>query len=133
MLSNDIQENPGPDYHSHFFTFMNWNLNSLAKDEFKRVHSIEASNTIFDYDIISLCETSLTDETAVNIPELDRYTFVSSNHPDNVPHGGVGIFYKNSLPLVVRRDLSFNESLVVELKFQRKKIFHQIYVFLYYN
>ena len=105
---------------------MNWNLNSLAKDEFKRVHSIEAINTAFNYDIISLCETSLTEQTAANVPELDGYTFASSNHPDNVPHGGVGIFYKNSLPLIVRRDLSFHESLVVELKFQRKKIFFTV-------
>ena len=41
-------------------------------------------------------------------------------------HGGVGLFYKNSLPVNVRRDLSFNESIVVELKFGRKKIFFTV-------
>ena len=87
---------------------------------------LEAHNSLFNYDIISLCETSLTDESASNVPEFDGYTFVPANHPDNVPHGGVGIFYKNSLPLIVRQDLSFNESLVVELKFQRKKIFFTV-------
>ena len=78
---------------------MNWNLTSSAKDDFRRVHMLEANNTIFDYDIISLCETGLTNETSTSMPELEGYTFVSSNHPDNVPRGGVGIFYKNSLPL----------------------------------
>ena len=38
-------------------------------------------------------------------------------------HGGVGPFYKNSLPVNARDDLSFEESIVVELKFGRKKIF----------
>ena len=40
---------------------MNWNLNSLAKDNFQRVQLIEAHNSIFDYDLISICETSLSD------------------------------------------------------------------------
>ena len=87
---------------------------------------IEAHNALFGYDIISLCETGLTDETVANVPMLDGYTFVPANHPDNVSHGGVGIFYKNSLPLIVRHDLSFHESIVVELKFQRKKIFFTV-------
>ena len=41
-------------------------------------------------------------------------------------HGGVGLFYKNSLPVNIRRDLSFNESIVVELKFGRKNIFFTV-------
>ena len=41
-------------------------------------------------------------------------------------HGGVGLFYKNSLPAVIRRDLSFDECLVIELKFGRKKVFFSV-------
>ena len=41
----------------------------------------------------------------------------------NIKHGDVGLFYKNSLPVNVRRDLSFDESIVVELKFGLKNIF----------
>ena len=41
-------------------------------------------------------------------------------------NGGVGIFYKESLPLRARFDLSFGESLVVELNFGRKKIFFTV-------
>ena len=48
------------------------------------------------------------------------------NKPDNARHGGVGLFYKNSLPLKVRNDLSFSESIVVELKYGRKKIFFTV-------
>ena len=51
---------------------------------------------------------------------------MSANNPANNRHGGVGFFYKNSLPVIVRDDLSFEESIVVELKFGRKKIFFTV-------
>ena len=38
----------------------------------------------------------------------------------------MGLFYKNSLPVIIRNDLSFDESIVVELKFGRKKIFFTV-------
>ena len=61
LLSHDVHMNPGPrDYRNNFFQFMNWNLNSLAKDDFSRLKLLEAHNSLFNYDIISLCETSLT-------------------------------------------------------------------------
>ena len=126
LISNDIEQNPGPGYHSNFFTFMNWNLNSLATNDFSRVQLIEAHNSLHNYDLISICETNLTDSLVPNVPQIEGYTFEPANHPDNVTHGGVGLFYKNSLPIVVRRDLSFSESLVVELKFGRKKIFFTV-------
>ena len=62
LLSNDIELNPGDHYQNNFFSFMNWNLNSLAKNSFERIKLIEAHNSLFDYDIISLCETSLNSE-----------------------------------------------------------------------
>ena len=40
--------------------------------------------------------------------------------------GGVGLFYKNSLPLIQRHDLSFSESLVTELRLGRKKVFFTV-------
>ena len=128
LLSNDIELNPGPglSYNDNFFTFMNWNLNSLSKDNFQRVQAIEAHNSLFNYDLISICETSLNDSIKIPDPLLDNYTFLPANHPDNVAHGGVGLFYKNTLPLKRREDLSFEESIVVELKFGRKKIFFTV-------
>ena len=100
---------------------MNWNLNSLTKENFHRVDLIEAHNSISNYDLISVCETNLND--TINLPDtlLNDYTFASANHPLNRKHGGVGLFDKNSLPINVRRDLSFKESIVVEFKLGRKK------------
>ena len=105
---------------------MSWNVNSLAKENFQRVRLIEAHNSLFNYDLISICETSLND--TVELPEtlLNGYTFVPANNPANNRHGGVGLFYKNSLAVIVRDDLSFDESIVVELKLGRKKIFFTV-------
>ena len=123
LLSNDIHLNPGPHFQGNFFNFMSWNLNSLAKDNFQRIRLIEAHNTVFNYDLISICETSLND--SVELPEtlLDDYTFLPANNPANVRHGRAGLLFKNYLPVIVRNDLSFDESIVIELKFGRKKIF----------
>ena len=65
---------------------------------------------------------------SVEIPDplLKDYTFISANHPENLSHGGVGLFYKNTLPLKIRTDLAFHESIVVEMKFGRKKIFFTV-------
>ena len=71
---------------------MNWNLNSL---NFQRVQLIEAHNSIFNYDFISICETSLNDSVELPGTLLDEYIFVSANKPANTRHGGVGLFYKN--------------------------------------
>ena len=97
---------------------MSRNLNSLAKDNFQRVR--------LNYDVISYCETSLND--SVELPEilLNDYTFVSANNPTNSRHGGVRLFYKNSLPVTVRNDLSFDESIVFELNFGQKKLFFTV-------
>ena len=72
---------------------MNWNCNSLAKDNFSRLNLLEALNDTFKYDIISLCETSLNDQ--VKLPDgylNNEYTFISVNKADNTRHGGVGVF-----------------------------------------
>ena len=122
ILSNDVHLNPGPQFQNNVFNFMPWNVNSLAKENFQRVRLIEAHNSIFNYDLISICKTSLND--TVELPEalLNGYTFVPVNNPTTNRHGGVGLFYKNSLPVIVSDDLSFDESIVVELKLARKKI-----------
>ena len=127
ILSHDFHENPGPTgYQNSFFKFCNWNLNALAKDNFSRVQLLEAHNSLFNYDIISLCETSLNDVNSSLVPDLEDFTYIPANHPDNVSHGGVGLYHKNSLPVKVRSDLAFDESIVLELKFQRKKIFFTV-------
>ena len=61
LLSHDIHMHPGPEYQNTFLNFMTWNLNSITTNEFARVRLIEAHNSMFNYDLISICETNLTD------------------------------------------------------------------------
>ena len=76
--------------------------------------------------LFSICETSLNDSIKLPDSLLNDYTFVHSNNPTITRHGGVGLFYKNSLPIKIRNDLSFDESIVVELNFGRKKFFFRV-------
>ena len=126
LLSNDVELNPGDHYHENLFSFINWNLNSLPKNNFERVQLLEVHNSLYNYDLISLCETSLSSNNEVPDPLLNDYTFIPANHPSDAPHGGVGLLYRNSLPLKPRPELAFDESIVVELKFGRKKIFFTV-------
>ena len=138
LLSSDIETQPGPipnnsrisvqerGFRDSFFSFCNWNLNTLSKNEFHRVSLLEAHNSFFKYDIISLCETSLNETTKVPENILKGYNFFSLDHPSGDKKGCVGIFYKETLPLKIRLDLSYEECLVCELNFGRKNIFFTV-------
>ena len=90
---------------------MTWNLNSVTTNNFERVHLIEAHNSLFNYDLISICETNLNESLVPKVPKLNGYEFVSANHPGNVAHGGVGFFTK--IPYLLLQEviyLSMNPS-----------------------
>ena len=135
-LSNDISENPGPQCTNNtwggggggttLFLFLNWNLNTLSKDEFSRVSLLNAHNSIHKYDIISLRETSLSVSEVVPANILPGYHYHACNHPSGEKKDGVGIFYEDSLPIIIRDDLSLDECIVVELRFGRKEIFFTV-------
>ena len=80
-LSNDISETPGPQYTTRndkvlpYFSFCTWNLNTLSIDEFPMVPLLNARNFIYKYDIISLCETSLSENEIVPENILQGYNY----------------------------------------------------------
>ncbi len=132
LHSNDIEKNPGPvPRMGNCFNFCTWNLNSISAHDFSRVSLLEAFNNIHKFDVIAICETHLdsTIDLPVNAVDADRlalsnYQFIKNNHPDDVKRGGVGLYYKDTLPLKQRRDLEIlQECLVCELCFDNKKIF----------
>ena len=65
---------------------MSWNLNSLAKDNFQRIRLIEAHNSIFNYDLISICETSVNDSVELPSTLLNThlYLLITQQTPDMV-------------------------------------------------
>ena len=101
---------------------------TVVKDNFNRVNLIEANNSLHNYDLIAVNETCIND--TVEIPEvlLENYTFINSNSSTNTRRGGVGLFYRNNLPLKVRNDLSLPECIVVELKIKLKSLFILPYI-----
>ena len=76
-LNNDISEHPGPQYNNNtgevspYFSFCNWNLNTVSKDEFSMVSLLNAHNSIHKYDIISLFEPSLSKNEVVPVNILE--------------------------------------------------------------
>ena len=58
-LSNDISENSDTSYPiqspgeaTPYFSFCNWNLSTLRKDNFSRITHLIAQNVIYKYDIL---------------------------------------------------------------------------------
>ena len=95
LLANDIELNPGDIYHKSFFSFMNWNLNSIVKNNFERARLIEAHNSLHNYDLISLCETSLNPSVCIPDNLLDGYSFIAAHHPSNTSRGELVYFTKS--------------------------------------
>ena len=64
----------------------------------------------------------------IQVPEnaLPGYKFHSCNHPEGERDGGVGLFFKDTLPIRIREDLAFDEVIVAELIFGHKKIFFTV-------
>ena len=85
---------------------MHWNLNSVTAYDFERISLIEACNSVYKYDLISIVETHL--ESTVDNDKLtpERYSIFEKNHPKNVKKGGVGLCVKDSLPTTARVDFS---------------------------
>ena len=54
-------------FNNKVFSFCNWNCNSITKNNFNRVDLLKVQASIYNYDILSLCETLLND--TVEIPE----------------------------------------------------------------
>ena len=136
ILANDVELNPG-DFSNSFFYILQLECQFFSQGKLPTCASFRSSQHfihyiyihiyIYNYDLISLCEVSLNNTVEIPVPLLGNYTFVSKNNLGDTRHGGVGLFYKKSLPLLVRNDQGFDESLVMELQFGRNFFFTVIY------
>ena len=55
------------------FSSCNWNCNSLAKNNFNRVDLLKVQASAYNYDIMSLCETSLNDDVEIPVSLTDGF------------------------------------------------------------
>ena len=125
LISGDIETNPGPKK-SSAIKFCHWNLNGLAAHGFVKVPLIEAFITTHNFDIVCLSETFLDstiphDDENINI---NGYLLLRVDHPNNIKRGGICMYFKESLPLINRSDLSnMKECLVTEINVNNEKCF----------
>ena len=125
LRSGDIETNPGPEHST--FNFCSWNLNSICAYDFTRVSLIEAYNSVYNYDLIGIAETHLDSTVDVSKLDLTGYSFLKSNHPNNVKRGGVGLYVKDTFPANSRPDMvTLPECIVCEVQLDNKKYFFAI-------
>ena len=102
LLSGDFEINPSPKHTPKAsLSICYWNLNSISAHNYVKLSLLRAYLVFHKFDIICLLETYLNssnspdDETL----EISGHNLVHSDHPPNSKRGGVGIYYKNYLPL----------------------------------
>ena len=120
----NIEENPGPKYSS--LTFCHWNLNRLTAHDSTKISLLQAYITQHNYDIICLTETFLNSSILSddNSIEIDGYNLIRLDHPGGLKKGGVCIYYKEHIPLILRDDINtLDNCLVTEIRSQNEKCF----------
>ena len=126
IICGDIETNPGPSNDAKSLSICHWNLNGISTQNFIKLSMLEAYNALHNYDIICISETYLNSSLSDNdlTLKLQGYELIRSDHPSNTKRGGVCIYYKDHLPLKIRRNISaLSECLVVELKTKKHKCF----------
>ena len=122
----DIETNPGSANGTKSLSICHWNLNGISTHNYVKLSMLEAYNALHNYDIICISETFLNSSHLNNDPtlKLQGYELIRSDHPSNTPRGGVCLYYKDHLPLKIRKNVSaVSESIIVELKTKKHKCF----------
>ena len=114
LLSGDTEVNPDPK-RSYNIKFCQWNLNGLAAADFIKVPLIQDLITTSNFDILCLSErfldSSIPDDD-LNI-QINGYSLLRADHPNNFKRGGVYIYFKESLPLIRRNFLTTSKDCLV--------------------
>ena len=124
LLFGNIKVNPGPKISSNI-KFCHLNLNGLAAHSFIKVPLIETFIKTSNFDIVCLFEMFL-DSTIpnddVNI-QINGNWLLTADHPNNIKGVGVCIYFKESLPVIRRNDLtSLKDFLVTEINVNNKNL-----------
>ena len=95
MICGDIEINPGPRKDENLSIF-HWNLNSISAHNFVKFSSLQAFNSVHNFDLICISETFLDSSVAIDDSDLNfnGYNLMRSDHPSAVKKGGICIFYK---------------------------------------
>ena len=102
--SGDHEPNPvsKPNF-CQSFSICHCNLNSISTHNFITLSLLRPYIAIHKFDVVCLSETYLkasisNDDDSLEVP---GYNLFRAKHPSNTKHGGVCIYYRNSLPLKI--------------------------------
>ena len=124
LQHGDIETNPGPrTYHSQYFSFCHWNLNSLPAHNYSKVPLLQAFNALHKFDLICLSESYLNSSITMDEKSLiiDGYKLIRADHPSDTRRGGVCIYHKETMSVKVLNFSQLSECLVCEISIQNKK------------
>ena len=109
------------------FLIAHWNLNSNAAQNFIKPSQLEVCNTLYSYDLICLSETGLDSITSTDSNDfsLTGYNLHRIDDPDNVKKGGVCVYYKETLFVLVLQT-KLDQCILSEVTFKNKKKGHVI-------
>ena len=114
----DVEENPGP------LKLFHWNPNSICTENFSRLTLIESLNQSTNYDIIAITESGLHPYVENEYLKIPGYQIYRRDLPDNISHGGVLVYYKDSLIIKERPEFELNANqMVLEITIKKKKLF----------
>ena len=118
LLGGNVHKNPGP------LSFCHWNLGGMPTDNFLKKFLLQAFLCVNDFDIVILGETHLTSKISENELNIDGYYFVRCDHPGDDSRGGIGVYYKSTLPCTFKPELTkLSETLVFQIKVGARKCF----------
>ena len=118
LLCGDVELNPELNQNTaKKLSICRWNFNSIAAHNFAKLVLLKAFNSIHKFDIICLSETYLDSSILHNDSNLEipGYNLVRSDHPSNKKRGGVCIYHKSYLPLIIIDITYLNQCVRFEL------------------
>ena len=125
LFEVNIEVNLGPKRSSNIKSY-HWNYNGLAAHDFIKMLLVEAFITTTNFDIVCLSETFLGSTIPCddkNI-QINGYSLLGGDHPNDIKRGVIYKFLNGSLPLIRRNDLAnVKDCLVTEINVNNKKCF----------
>ena len=99
-----------------------WNINSIPPfHNFQKIAILESFVAMHKFDTICISETFLNNTYEDNDLNLNSYSLLQADHPNNAKKGGVCIYYRETLALKVLSTPYLNVSLLCEVTIGSRK------------
>ena len=122
-LCGDIEENAGPKTKpNNNLSVCQWNVNSILSQDFQKIAVLGSFVAIHKFDIIWISETFLNNTYEDSDLDLNGYSLLRADHPNNAKREGVCIYYKETLALKTIPIQYLNEIFLCEVTIGLKSV-----------